>query len=159
MSKTQEDSFDFAVIGGGSAGYAAARTAVAEGLSTAVIDGAEELGGLCILRGCMPSKALIASANAALAVRRAGEFGVHAGLKHVDTAEVRKRKRALIADFAGYRQEQLADGRFTLVRGTAAFTDAHTLEVRLRDGAIRHIQAKAFLIATGSGRPLAVRST
>ena len=51
--------FDFVVIGGGSAGYAAARTASAEGLRTAVIDGAAELGGLCILRGCMPSKTLI----------------------------------------------------------------------------------------------------
>jgi pyruvate/2-oxoglutarate dehydrogenase complex dihydrolipoamide dehydrogenase (E3) component len=51
--------FDFVVVGGGSGGYAAARTAAGEGLRTAVIDGSEELGGLCILRGCMPSKTLI----------------------------------------------------------------------------------------------------
>ena len=51
--------YDFAVIGGGSAGYAAARTAVGHGLKTVVIDGADPLGGLCILRGCMPSKTLI----------------------------------------------------------------------------------------------------
>ncbi len=43
--------FDFLIIGGGSAGYAAARTAAALGLKTGVVDGAEELGGLCILRG------------------------------------------------------------------------------------------------------------
>jgi len=67
--------FDFIVVGGGSAGYAAARTAVGLGLKTAVIDGADELGGLCILRGCMPSKALIESANRALILRRASEFG------------------------------------------------------------------------------------
>ena len=57
------DHYDFAVIGGGSAGYAAARTAHSLGLKTVVIDGAEELSGLCILRGCMPSKTLIESAN------------------------------------------------------------------------------------------------
>ena len=67
MNKT----YDFLVIGGGSAGYAAARTAHDLGLSTAVIDGAAELGGLCILRGCMPSKSLIESSNRFRAMRRA----------------------------------------------------------------------------------------
>jgi pyruvate/2-oxoglutarate dehydrogenase complex dihydrolipoamide dehydrogenase (E3) component len=72
----EECDFDFAVIGGGSAGYAAARTAAGLGLKTVVIDGAEELGGLCILRGCMPSKTLIETARSALRVRQAAEFGV-----------------------------------------------------------------------------------
>ena len=61
--EAEKTEFDFVVIGGGSAGYAAARTAHDLGMSVAVVDGAEELGGLCILRGCMPSKALIESAN------------------------------------------------------------------------------------------------
>lgn len=144
--------FDFAVIGGGSAGYAAARTAAALGLSTVVIDGAEELGGLCILRGCMPSKALIRSANAALAVRRAGEFGVNATLLGVDTRAAQERKRALIQDFASYRQGQLSDGRFTLIRGTASFTGPRTLAVKLREqpGETLTVEAKTLLIATGS---------
>src|SRR6187455_435326 len=127
---TTEHDYDFAVMGGGSAGYAAARTAAALGLRTVVIDGAEELGGLCILRGCMPSKTLIHSANIALHVRRAGEFGIGASLQEADTSAIRQRKRDLIADFAGYRQGQLQDGRFTLLRGTAAFTGPHSLEVR-----------------------------
>ena len=73
-----KDSYDFVVIGGGSAGYAAARTAHDLGMSTAVIDGADELGGLCILRGCMPSKTLIESANRYRSLRRAKEFGLRA---------------------------------------------------------------------------------
>ena len=52
-------SYDFVALGGGSAGFNAARVAVSLGLKTAVIDGARELGGLCILRGCMPSKTLL----------------------------------------------------------------------------------------------------
>ncbi len=145
------DSYDFAVIGGGSAGYAGARTAAALGLRTVVIDGADELGGLCILRGCMPSKALIASADRALSVRRGGEFGLRATLESVDTAFIRERKRRLIADFAGYRQGQLTDGRFELVRGHATFRDAHTLDVTLREGGeSRTLRFGACLVATGS---------
>ena len=145
-----ENTYDFAVIGGGSAGYAAARTAAGLGLRTVVIDGAEELGGLCILRGCMPSKTLIHSANIARQVRQAEEFGINASLHSADTAAIRQRKRTLIADFAGYRQGQLADGRFTLLRGTAAFTGPRSLEVRPREGGAVLIEARTMLIATGS---------
>ncbi|SVD72419.1 uncharacterized protein METZ01_LOCUS425273, partial [marine metagenome] len=56
--------YDFLVIGGGSAGYAAARTAYDYGAKVAVVDGSSELGGLCILKGCMPSKTLIYAAEA-----------------------------------------------------------------------------------------------
>lgn len=143
--------YDFVVLGGGSAGYAAARTAAGLGLRTAVVDGADELGGLCILRGCMPSKTLIESANRALGMRRGAEFGLDASLRGVDTRAIRDRKRALIADFAGYRQQQLADGRFELIRGTARFLDEHEVAVTPRGGgADRRIRFRTALIATGS---------
>ncbi|MCB1085551.1 MAG: FAD-dependent oxidoreductase, partial [Verrucomicrobiae bacterium] len=132
--KTEYD-YDFVVIGGGSAGYAAARTAHDLGLKTAVIDGAETLGGLCILRGCMPSKTLIESANLARSIRRAGEFGLRVdGVSHRGE-EIIARKRRLIAEFADYRQGQLADGRFDLLRVFARFADPHELIVSPIDGA------------------------
>jgi pyruvate/2-oxoglutarate dehydrogenase complex dihydrolipoamide dehydrogenase (E3) component len=143
--------FDWVVIGGGSAGYAAARTGHSLGLRVAVIDGAAELGGLCILRGCMPSKTLIESANRALTIRRAGEFGLQATGGPPDIRAIRDRKRALIADFAGYRQGQLEDGRFTLHRGSARFLDSHRLQITPRDGGGPfEITARFFCIATGS---------
>ncbi|MGV3658795.1 MAG: dihydrolipoyl dehydrogenase family protein [Prosthecobacter sp.] len=146
-----EHSFDFVVIGGGSAGYAAARTAHSAGLKVAVVDGAEELGGLCILRGCMPSKTLIESANRQLTIRHAEEFGLKASSQGVNVRTIRDRKRRLIADFAGYRQGQLEDGRFVLYRGFARFTDAKTLEVVPRDGSASfQVTARSFCIATGS---------
>ena len=110
-----KDSYEFVIIGGGSAGYAAARTAHDLGLKTAVIDGAETLGGLCILRGCMPSKTLIESANRNITLRRAGEFGLSADNISVYPEKIRDRKRFLIDDFASYRQGQLEDGRFDLM--------------------------------------------
>jgi pyruvate/2-oxoglutarate dehydrogenase complex dihydrolipoamide dehydrogenase (E3) component len=146
-----EHLFDFVVIGGGSGGYAAARTAHSAGLTVAVIDGAKELGGLCILRGCMPSKTLIESANRQLHIRHAAEFGLKATSQGVDIRTIRDRKRTLIADFAGYRQGQLEDGRFTLYRGHARFLDNHTLEVIPRDGSSSfQVTARSFCIATGS---------
>lgn len=146
-----EHSFDFVVIGGGSGGYAAARTAHSSGLSVAVIDGAAELSGLCILRGCMPSKTLIESANRQLNIRHAAEFGIKATSQSPDVRAIRDRKRTLIADFASYRQGQLEDGRFALYRGYARFIDAHTLEVVPRDGtASFQVTSRSFCIATGS---------
>lgn len=144
-------SFDFVVIGGGSGGYAAARTAHSAGLSVAVVDGASELGGLCILRGCMPSKTLIESANRQLAIRHAEKFGLKAVSHGVNVRAVRDRKRELIADFAGYRQGQLEDGRFALYRGLARFLDSHTLEIIPGDGSAGfQVKARSFCIATGS---------
>ncbi len=147
---TQIHDYDIIILGGGSGGYAAARTAVDEGLKTAVIDGADELGGLCILRGCMPSKTLIESANRARIIRDAQQFGLTSDNFAVDGRVIRDRKRTLIEDFAGYRQGQLQDGRFDLIRGHAAFTDPHTVKVSLRDGDEQSITFRSAVIATGS---------
>ena len=144
------DEYDFIVIGGGSAGYAGASTAAALGLKTAVIEGGAEIGGLCILRGCMPSKTLLESAHRAEAIRRAGEFGLRAEYFGPDPRAIRARKRRLIGEFAEYRRGQLESGRFDFIRGQASFSDPHHLDVRLRDGGLRRIEGRAFLIATGS---------
>jgi pyruvate/2-oxoglutarate dehydrogenase complex dihydrolipoamide dehydrogenase (E3) component len=144
------DAYDFIVIGGGSAGYASAAVAVQQGLKTAVIEGGDEVGGLCILRGCMPSKTLLESAGRAESIRRAGEFGLRAEYLGADAGVIRDRKRRLIGEFADYRRQQLGDGRFDFIRGRAAFADAHHVEVRLCDGGERRLRADAFLIATGS---------
>lgn len=143
--------FDFIVIGGGSAGYAGAATAARLGLKTAVIEGGPEVGGLCILRGCMPSKTLLESGHRAEAIRRAGEFGLRAEYRGADGPAIRARKRRLIGEFADYRRNQLENGAFEFVRGQAAFRDPHTVEVRtLAGGEPRLLRARSFLIATGS---------
>ncbi len=141
--------FDFTVIGGGSAGYAAASLAARAGLKVAIIEGGREVGGLCILRGCMPSKALLATATRASDMRRAGEFGVRGHFEGVDGTAMQARKRLLIEDFAGYRCGQLESERFTFIRGQARFSTPHTLEITTGEG-IKTLHSKTFLIATGS---------
>src|SRR5882724_8665518 len=138
--------YDVAVIGGGSGGYAAARTAADAGLRTVVIEGGKEVGGLCILRGCMPSKALLYAAEVKHLADRAGTWGVRAGKVSFNFAKVMARKDAQIKDFADYRVKQLNDGRFKFIRANATFTDPHTLQ--LDNG--KQVSAKHFVIATGS---------
>ncbi len=142
--------YDFVVIGGGSAGYAGAATAARLGLRTVLIEGGKEVGGLCILRGCMPSKALLESAHRAEIIRRAGEFGLRAEYRGADGPAILARKRLLIAEFADYRREQLEAGKFEFLRGRARFLNSHCLEVSMLDGSVRQIEGRSFLIATGS---------
>jgi dihydrolipoamide dehydrogenase len=143
MSKFE---FDVAIIGGGSGGYAAARTAAAAGLKTAVIEGGREVGGLCILRGCMPTKALLYAAEVKHLAEHAETWGVRAGKVSFDFAKVMARKSAQIKNFADYRVQQLNSGKFKFIRANAKFVDAHT--VALSNG--KKLSAKNFVIATGS---------
>src|SRR5262245_19938165 len=99
--------FDVAILGGGSAGYAAARTASSEGLKTVVIEGGPEVGGLCILRGCMPSKALLSAAEVLDLARRADKWGIRTKPVRFDFRQVMARKARLIGSFADFRRQQL----------------------------------------------------
>lgn len=144
--------FDFAVIGGGSAGYAAAALASKQGFKVVVIEGGEQVGGLCILRGCMPSKTLLATSSCARSVRSASAFGVNATFDGIDGTAMQARKRLLIEDFAGYRKGQLESGKFAFLRGRARFVDPFTLIVA-GEGAEQTLRAQTFLISTGSVIP------
>ncbi len=140
------NSFDYIVIGGGSGGYAAARTARETCEHVAIVDCAPTLGGLCILRGCMPSKTLIYSAEVLHLAQLADKFGLDIPESKVDMARLHKRKLDTIQEFAEYRQEQLESDRFTLFRNRAKFIDENTIE--LDDGT--RLRADHFMIATGS---------
>ena len=138
--------YDVAVIGGGSGGFAAARTAVAEGLKTVILEGGEEVGGLCILRGCMPTKALLYAAEVLHLASHPEPWGIHADRVSFNFAQVMARKDAMVKDFADWRAQQLASGKFKFLRAAARFTDPHTLE--LSTGG--KLTAANFVIATGS---------
>jgi pyruvate/2-oxoglutarate dehydrogenase complex dihydrolipoamide dehydrogenase (E3) component len=143
--------YDVAIIGGGSAGYAAARTAAAEGLKTVVLEDATKLGGLCILRGCMPSKALLYAADVLHLARNAKTWGLKIPKSGFDFKAVMARKNAMIADFANYRHEQLHSDKFKLLRSRAKFIDSHTLTLtHPRDPSPKTLTAKHFIICTGS---------
>src|ERR1051326_677201 len=116
MSSVASFDYDVAVVGGGSAGFAAARTTASAGLRTVVIEGGVEVGGLCILRGCMPTKALLQSAEVLHHARRSAPFGIQTERVSADFQAVMARKNRLISEFADYRRQQLNSGAFDFVR-------------------------------------------
>ena len=138
--------YDLAVIGGGGGGYAAARTAAAEGLNTVVLEGGEEIGGLCILRGCMPTKALLYAAEVLHLASHPEPWGIRTEDVSFNFAQVMGRKDAMVKDFADCRRQQLVSGKFKFLRALARFAGPHTLELSTGD----KLTAANFVIATGS---------
>jgi pyruvate/2-oxoglutarate dehydrogenase complex dihydrolipoamide dehydrogenase (E3) component len=134
---------DLVVVGAGSGGFAAARTARDLNADVALVDHGP-LGGLCILRGCMPSKTLLASSDAIYDMREAAELGIHAGTITIDFPHIMRRKRELIKGFADYRIEGI--DKFPLYEGFARFLSPRELQV----GDDTVLQAERFIIGTGS---------
>ena len=138
---------DVAVIGAGTAGLAAYRAARARGARAVIIESGPH-GTTCARVGCMPSKLLIAAAEASHAIDAAPGFGVHVdGAKRVDGREVMDRVRRERDRFVGFVVEGVEKiPAADRIEGRARFVDRHTLEV---DGHTR-IAARAVVIATGS---------
>ena len=139
----KQENYDVVVVGAGSGGYAAARTARERGASIALIDHGP-LGGLCILRGCMPSKTLLRSSELAQEVRESKELGIDAGDPKIDFRYIMERKKRIIKGFADYREEGIRT--FPLYIGRARFLNESTIQV----GDDARLRAKKFIIATGS---------
>lgn len=139
------ESYDVVVIGVGSAGSRAASQAHDAGAKVLAVEGAEELGGLCILRGCMPTKTLLETAHRLHDIRDAGRFGIEVGEPSIDFPAQMERMRQLVARFQRAKVGGLESAGYELRRARARFLDPHTLDV----GGQR-VDAKAVVISTGS---------
>jgi dihydrolipoamide dehydrogenase len=137
---------DVAVIGAGTAGLVAYRSAKAQGASAVLIEGGP-YGTTCARVGCMPSKLLIAAAEAAHMIDAAPGFGVHAGEKRVDGVAVMERVRRERDRFVGFVLEGVDSiAAADKLRGYARFTGPHTLMVDEHT----EVEAARIVIATGS---------
>ena len=140
---------DVAIIGAGTAGMSAYRAALAHTPSVLVIENGP-YGTTCARVGCMPSKLLIAAADAAHTIAHAGRFGVHGGELRIDGATVMARVRSERDRFVGFVVDAVehwpAEHR---MRGTARFVDDQTLDVEGVNGTTR-VVASRIVIATGS---------
>lgn len=138
--------WDVIVLGCGSAGSRAAREAQAAGARCLAIDSSVELGGLCILRGCMPTKTLLETAHRMHDIHDASRFGIEVGGDvQLDFAAMMERCHSLVKRFQRAKVASIEGAEYSLLRGQPRFVDPHTIEV---DGA-QH-RAKAIVIATGS---------
>jgi pyruvate/2-oxoglutarate dehydrogenase complex dihydrolipoamide dehydrogenase (E3) component len=121
--------FDAIVVGAGQAGPSLAGRLTAAGHTVAMVE-RKLIGGTCVNTGCIPTKTLVASAQAAHMARRGADFGVHTGSISVDMRKVKARKDAImLSDRKGV--EDWLDGMdsCTVIRGHARFEDPHTLRV------------------------------
>ena len=130
------------MVGAGSGGFAAARTARDLGANVAMVDHGP-LGGLCILRGCMPSKTLLATSDLLHDIRHAGALAVDVAAPQLDYHALAARKRELVRGWADYRIAGIET--FPVFAGEARFESRTTLRV----GA-EVLYAPRFIIATGS---------
>ncbi|MEE3099474.1 MAG: dihydrolipoyl dehydrogenase, partial [Pseudomonadota bacterium] len=142
------DSFDVVVIGAGPGGYVAAIRAAQLGLKTAVVE-REHLGGICLNWGCIPTKALLRSAEVFHLMHRAKEFGLKAEGIDFDLDAVVKRSRKVSAQLVGGIGHLMKKNKIEVVMGTAKLAGKGRVAVKTDKGE-RTLTAKDIILATGA---------
>jgi len=137
-------SADVVILGGGSGGYACALRASQLGLSVVLIE-ADKLGGTCLHRGCIPTKALLHAAEVADTTRESESFGVQATLQGIDMPRVNSYRDGVVSRLYKGLQGLVKSRDVTYVEGWGRLTSAHTVEV---DGTT--YTGKSVVLATGS---------
>ncbi|MEO0649437.1 MAG: FAD-dependent oxidoreductase [Planctomycetota bacterium] len=146
MNGSEENTdYDLLVVGGGSAGSACAAEAVKQGHARVGLINDGELGGLCILRGCMPTKSLLQSVELLIEARHADRFGLTVEPPTYDFATIMARRAEHVARFQRAKVAGMQSGGYEIIDGRAAFVGKDAVEV---DG--RRLTAKAFMLSTGS---------
>ena len=141
--------FDALVIGSGQGGNPLAGALAKAGKKTAIIE-SRYVGGTCVNVGCTPTKAMVASGRIAHLARRAADYGVHTGAVSVDMKEVRERKREIVGNSRSRNEKRLSTTEnLELIRGMGRFVEPKTVEVLLKDGGTRTLEAEWVFINTG----------
>ena len=138
------------VIGGGPGGYAAAFLAADLGLKTALVDPEVNPGGVCVYRGCIPSKALLHVANLLRESRHAEAWGIRFGEPSIDLSKLRTFKDAVVKRLTGGTGLLVKSRKVQYLQGWGALVDPHTLTVKLVAGGEETVTFEHAIIATGS---------
>ena len=136
--------FDVVILGGGSGGYACALRAAELGLTVALIE-KDKLGGTCLHRGCIPTKALLHAAEVADSARESEQFGVRATLDGIDMGKVNSYKDGVVSRLYKGLQGLVKSRSITYVEGTGRLSAADTVDV---NGQL--IRGRRVVLATGS---------
>ena len=150
------NSIQVAVIGGGPGGYAAAFMAADLGLRVALVDLEPNPGGVCLYRGCIPSKALLHVAKVIGESRQAADWGVEFSEPKIDLDKLRAWKDGVVNKLTGGLGQLSKQRKVDFIRGRASFLDSRTLKIEGQGGGRRLVFENA-IIATGS-RPAAPHS-
>lgn len=141
--------FNLVVVGGGPGGYVAAIRAAQLGMKTALIEKAQ-LGGVCLNWGCIPTKALLRSADVLRLVKDAAQFGVKGATPVADVPAMVARSRAVAAQLNKGVTHLMKKNGITVVNGHARLQGKGSLMVTGEDGKVTQLQAKHIVLATGA---------
>src|SRR5215207_8358851 len=144
-----DSQYDVVVIGAGPGGHAAAFQAADLGLRTAVIEQDPQLGGVCLLRGCIPSKALLHAARLITEAEEAHAWGIQFEKPKVDLEALRRREQAIIGKLTKGVQILAGSRKVEVIQARASFKNATTLSLSGANGK-RDLAFAHAILATGS---------
>ena len=140
---------DVAIIGGGPGGYVAAIKAAHLGLKAILVE-KDKLGGVCLNRGCIPTKALVSTAELLNNLQRAGEFGIQVKDYSIDFPAIMKRKDLIAHRLSSGVEQLMKANQVRLVRGEGQIIEPGKVEITDTAGKKEVIKTKNIIIATGS---------
>ncbi len=141
--------YDLVVIGSGPGGYVAALRMAAEGKRVAVVEN-RDLGGVCLNRGCIPTKTLLHSSEIAAHIQHAGSHGLNVTGWSLDMPTLMKRKQKVVKKLSGGVGMLLKGRKVDIFNGTGQLAGKNTVAVKLNKGGEETLEADAIIIATGS---------
>ncbi len=143
------------VIGAGPGGYAAAFKAADLGLSVALVDKEANPGGVCLYRGCIPSKTYLHVAKVISEARHAANFGIAYGAPKIDINKLRDWKKSVVTKLTGGLGALTKQRKIKYIQGEAAFVSSSTLKIKKADGSAEELTFEKAILATGS-RPAVI---
>jgi dihydrolipoamide dehydrogenase len=152
---SENPNLNLAVIGGGPGGYAAAFLAADLGMNVTLIDPELNPGGVCLYRGCIPSKALLHVAKLLEESHQAKDWGIEFGAPKIDLARLRSWKEGVVKKLTGGLGVLSKQRKVTFIQGRAAFETSTSLQVTKAGGSQESLAFDRIVIATGS-RPAIV---
>src|SRR5580700_10832463 len=153
----ENTSVNLAVVGGGPGGYAAAFLAADIGLTVTLIDPEVNPGGVCLYRGCIPSKALLHVAKLIEESHQAKNWGIEFSAPKIDLARLRSWKESVVQRLTGGLGQLSKQRKVKYIQGRAGFETSNTLRVTKADGSSESLSFDRILLATGS-RPAIIPS-
>lgn len=141
--------YDVIVLGSGPGGYVAAIRASQLGLKTAIVE-RESLGGICLNWGCIPTKALLKSANVFEYIKHASDYGIKVASADADFGGIVKRSRDVANGMSNGIQFLMKKNKIDVIMGTGKVKPGKKLEVTGADGKVSVLEAKNIIIATGA---------
>jgi dihydrolipoamide dehydrogenase len=145
-----ENKINIAIIGAGPGGYAAAFLAADLGMSVTLIDKEKNPGGVCLYRGCIPSKALLHVAKLINETHEAKDWGIEFSEPKIDLAKLRNWKSSVVAKMTGGLGILSKQRKINYLQGKASFINSSTLKVEKETGEVDNLTFDKAIVATGS---------